>query len=76
MTEEPVKYLIQTHNHNDHAGGNEVFRNAGAELVAHKEAVDWILAHPNPNTAIPDNVWNGTEHVISLGNRTVEVQKI
>ena len=32
---EPVKYLVNTHWHFDHAGGNENFGNAGAIIVAH-----------------------------------------
>ena len=32
---EPVKYLINTHWHGDHSGGNENFGKAGALIVAH-----------------------------------------
>lgn len=32
---QPVKYLVNTHWHFDHAGGNENFGNAGAQIVAH-----------------------------------------
>ena len=31
----PVKYLINTHWHGDHSGGNENFGNAGALIMAH-----------------------------------------
>lgn len=31
----PVKYLINTHWHGDHSGGNENFGNAGAMIMAH-----------------------------------------
>src|SRR5882757_1715516 len=31
----PVKYLINTHFHGDHTGGNEAFAQDGATIVAH-----------------------------------------
>ncbi len=35
ITDKPVKFVINTHWHGDHAGGNENFGNAGALIVAH-----------------------------------------
>ena len=35
FTDKPVRYVINTHWHGDHAGGNENFGNAGALIVAH-----------------------------------------
>merc|ERR1711892_205456 len=35
-TAEPIQYLVHTHNHWDHNGGDFLFREAGAQLVAHK----------------------------------------
>jgi glyoxylase-like metal-dependent hydrolase (beta-lactamase superfamily II) len=35
LTDQPVRYVFNTHWHNDHAGGNEGFGKAGATLVAH-----------------------------------------
>ncbi len=35
FTDKPVKYVINTHWHGDHAGGNENFGNAGALIVGH-----------------------------------------
>lgn len=36
ITPAPVKYLINTHWHGDHTGGNENFANLGATIVAHQ----------------------------------------
>ena len=36
LTPKPVKFLINTHWHGDHAGGNENFGNAGAIIFAHE----------------------------------------
>ncbi|RDX38213.1 MBL fold metallo-hydrolase [Kangiella sp. HD9-110m-PIT-SAG07] len=35
ITEEPVKFVINTHWHGDHTGGNENFGEAGATIIAH-----------------------------------------
>jgi glyoxylase-like metal-dependent hydrolase (beta-lactamase superfamily II) len=34
ITEKPVRFVINTHYHGDHTGGNEVFSNAGSTLIA------------------------------------------
>ena len=36
QTDEPLGFLINTHFHGDHAGGNEPFNAAGAMIVAHE----------------------------------------
>lgn len=37
VTDKPVKYVIDTHSHPDHALGNCVFEDLGAAIVAHSE---------------------------------------
>lgn len=58
----PVKFLINTHWHFDHAGGNENFGNAGALIVAQKTVrtrlakggvVIGIDSPPAPKAALP-----------------------
>lgn len=36
VTTKPVRFVINTHYHGDHSGGNEPFNNAGATLIAHQ----------------------------------------
>ena len=36
VTTKPVRFVINTHYHGDHTGGNEAFNNAGATLIAHQ----------------------------------------
>lgn len=38
----PVRFVVNTHYHLDHVGGNGVFANAGAVVVADRHVRDWI----------------------------------
>ena len=35
VSDEPIRFVINTHYHHDHVGGNEVIGNAGAVIIAH-----------------------------------------
>ena len=35
VTDKPVRFVINTHYHGDHTGGNELFSNAGSTIIAH-----------------------------------------
>jgi len=64
LTDRPIKYLVDTHFHGDHTGGNEAFAKDGVTVVAH-ENVGKRLAEgsvnglngnktpPSPNGALP-----------------------
>jgi cyclase len=41
LTPLPVKWVVDTHYHLDHLGGNAVFRDAGAVVVAHENVRKW-----------------------------------
>jgi cyclase len=41
LTPLPVRYVVNTHYHFDHVGGNGVFAQAGATVVAHPHVRDW-----------------------------------
>ncbi|HXL23672.1 MAG TPA: MBL fold metallo-hydrolase [Candidatus Dormibacteraeota bacterium] len=42
LTPLPVKYVVNTHYHLDHTGGNRVFQDAGAIVIAHRNVSGWI----------------------------------
>lgn len=42
LTNLPVKFVINTHYHLDHVGGNRVFADAGAVLLAQRNVHEWI----------------------------------
>jgi cyclase len=47
ITKEPVQYLINTHYHGDHTGGNAAFANEGVIIVAQRNVKN-RLANPTP----------------------------
>jgi len=73
VTDQPVRFLLHSHNHWDHASGGQVFREAGATLVAHAEAFAWMEANTGPDMVVPDEIWSGTRNDITLGATTVEL---
>lgn len=74
ITDQPVRYVIYySHNHWDHVGGAQVFKDVGATVVSHVNARDWIASHPNPDVVVPDEVWEGDIHTLELGNKTIEL---
>ncbi len=55
ITEHPVSFVINTHWHGDHSGGNEAFGEAGSVIVAHDNVHKRMSA----------------EHVSTMFNRTI-----
>ncbi len=73
VTDQPVRYLIHSHNHWDHASGGAVFREAGATIVAHEKADEWMAANPGQDMVLPDESWSGDRMDITLGGTTLEL---
>jgi glyoxylase-like metal-dependent hydrolase (beta-lactamase superfamily II) len=61
VTDKPVKYVFYTHNHWDHSRGAQVFKEAGATVVSHVNAKEWLQEHPHPEVVIPDMTWGEGE---------------
>jgi len=82
ITNLPVKYLINTHYHGDHTGGNEAFGKEGATIVANEKLKD-RLANPPPGNngqrppaapaeALPKQVYTD-KTTVSSGGRTAQL---
>ena len=86
ITKQPIRYLILTHFHRDHTGGNEAFAKDGATIVA-QESVKLHLAQgtkngltgnvlePAPESALPRQTFKD-RMIVRLGNRTAELKHL
>jgi cyclase len=56
LSEKPVRFVINTHLHGDHTGGNDAFGAAGAVIIAHDNVRKFLgtdQVNPANNQAIP-----------------------
>ena len=53
LTNLPVRFVVNTHYHGDHVGGNTLFADAGARILAHRNVRGWI--HPENLRLLGDN---------------------
>jgi cyclase len=62
ISDQPVHYLLNTHWHGDHTGGNENFANAGATIIAHDNvrkrlSTDNVRPFGRTTLASPEAAW-------------------
>lgn len=88
ITNQPVRYVINTHYHLDHTGGNAAFAEAGATILAHRNLRAWERTEnlkffgkdPKPeyramveSLVLPDMVYSDAVDLY-LGSRLVQVR--
>ena len=72
VTDKPIKFLIYSHHHFDHIAGGKAFKDAGAKIIAHKNATMHLKPVNDPHTPLPDESI-GNKKVIKLGGTTMEL---
>jgi cyclase len=83
----PIKYLINTHYHGDHTGGNENFAKDGVVIVAHdnirvrlaagtKAGLTGVVAPPRPADALPKETYLGGSIAVEAGGRTARLTHV
>lgn len=90
LTPKPIRYLVNAHYHLDHTGGDQVLRDTGAIIIAHRNVRGWVRVNniallgdritPEVKARIehlplPDLVTD-KDLVIWLGSRKVVVQTV
>jgi glyoxylase-like metal-dependent hydrolase (beta-lactamase superfamily II) len=82
LSSEPVKYLINTHYHGDHTGGNAEFARDGAVIVAQVNVVKRLRSpppgpngqpgQPAPAAALPTKTYTN-RMTLSVGGQTAQL---
>jgi glyoxylase-like metal-dependent hydrolase (beta-lactamase superfamily II) len=90
LTPKPIRYLVNTHYHLDHTGGDQALRDEGAIIVAHRNVRGWVRtenAHLFGERVTPEleariaavplpDLVTGKELTVWLGSRKVAVQAV
>ena len=72
VSDQPIKYLVYSHHHNDHISGGKPFKDAGAMIVAHRRAKERILAQQDPLMVPPDETFE-KQRTLRLGGTALEL---
>ena len=86
ISNQPIKYLINTHFHGDHVGGNEPFARDGATVVSEVNVKNRLAAGttngltgvktpPVPEAALPAKTYTGAYH-LRLRGRVADLKHI
>ena len=73
VTDKPIRYVIYSHHHFDHAAGGKALKDAGATFVAHHRAKSRLEVLKDPHTVIPDEGVSDAGRTITLGGTTLEL---
>lgn len=72
VTDLPVKYVVYSHAHWDHARGGQIFRDEGAKFVAQERCVQVWRESPNADVVMPDITFGDT-YSVRLGGQSLDL---
>ena len=72
VTDKPIKYMVYSHQHWDHALGGQVFKDEGAEIWSHEACLVHFYRSPHPDLALPDRAYQ-VKQVLDVGNAKAEL---
>ena len=71
LTDKPIKYVVVTHHHPDHSGGNAKLQQAGATVVMSRDD-GLAMAGVAPGAPPPQEMYSGSRN-IALGGKEVRL---
>lgn len=72
VSDKPLKYLVNTHYHGDHSGGNENMQKVGAIIIAHDNVKKRLKENQSPKEALPVITFND-KLSITINNESIAV---
>jgi len=72
VTDQPVRFLVNTHHHRDHTGGNENLGKAGVLIFAHDNVRARLLASDAPASSLPVVTFSDTT-TFNMNGQTIHV---
>jgi hypothetical protein len=72
ITDQPVKFVVYSHYHWDRISGAQLFKDAGAKIVAQERCAERFRANPNPDVVMPDITFS-EEYSIAIGNMSLDL---
>ena len=72
ITSVPIKYLVYSHHHYDHIAGGKPFKDAGAAIVAQKNARARLEVLKSPEVVLPDMVVD-ERSTLELGGMRIDL---
>ncbi len=76
LTDQPIKYVVYSHQHWDHVKGGQILKDAGATFISHANCMKHFHRHPNPAVVKPDFTFEGPRYDLTLGGRTLELRHL
>ena len=70
VTDQPVRYVVNTHHHGDHTGGNARMQEMGVQVIASEQARRYMASDDLPGP--PTVTYDGRAY-LHLGGKTVEL---
>lgn len=72
VSDKPIRFLLNTHFHGDHTGGNENLGSAGVTIFAHDNVRARLLGNGAPSVALPVITFNDTT-TFHMNGQTIHV---
>jgi glyoxylase-like metal-dependent hydrolase (beta-lactamase superfamily II) len=72
LTDQPVRYVVYSHEHWDHILGGRIFKDEGATFISHENCIAHFYDLPHPDLVMPDRTFSG-DLDLELGGRTLRL---